>query len=186
MTFFINPYQVRTADILLQKGFNVLLHGRNPTKLAKTLSEFKSKHPQNRIESVTADFNNLEDVPKIPEFIKSNHLRVTVFINNVASTDNDLFLFEENPESVMDKTLNTGVVFFTKLCYRIVPILKEVNGKTIMVNIGSGAGNSPVPYLAVYSGTKGYVLVRHLVEISYSMLTSSTSLSLALSLLNLQ
>jgi len=129
----------RTADVLLSKG------------------ELKSKHPNSQIRSVVADFSNLDDVSKIPDYITSNALRVTLFINNVASVDGGLYLFSELPNDILEQTLIPGVMFFTKLCRLIVPLLESVEGKTLMANIGSAAGQAGMPYLVVYSGTKGYV-----------------------------
>lgn len=126
--------------------------------MASTVEEFKSKYPARRIEPVVADFSKLSDASNIPDLIKAKNLRVTLLINNVGATDGEICPFEDTKVSILEDALTTSVVFFTKLCYRMVPILKEVNGPTMMVNIGSAAGQQPVPYVAVYSGTKGYML----------------------------
>jgi len=162
-----------TADVLLSKGFNVLIHGRNPTKIQATLRELGSKYPSRRVESVLADFNKLDDVQNIPNYITANNLRVTVFINNAAPIDNDLFLFEEMPENIVDKTLNVGIVFFTKLCYKILPILKGVDGPTLMANIGSMSREIATPFIAIYAGTKGYILSFTRILASEAVMTSS-------------
>lgn len=158
---YINLGFYRTANELLSKGFNVLVHGRNPAKLATTVSELKSLHPNRRIESVIADFSKISDVSAIPNYIKTYNLHVTIFINNVAALEDTMFLFEDLPDRTLDLTLNVAITYFTKLCQLVLPILKESSkiGPVCMANIGSAAGELPLPYLAVYAGTKGYVLV---------------------------
>lgn len=167
-----------TAISLLSKGFNVLLHGRNPTKLSTTLTTLQSLHPSRKVASIQADFSSPtpENLSIIPSYITFNNLRVTLFINNVASTDNGVQLFSDTPEKEVDKGLNTGVVFFTKLCHAMIPLMREerVEGKAMMVNMGSAAAELPIPYVGVYSGTKGYMLSFTPTLATEALMTSST------------
>jgi 17beta-estradiol 17-dehydrogenase / very-long-chain 3-oxoacyl-CoA reductase len=153
----------RTATVLLSKGFNVLLHGRNPTKLSATLESLKSLHPDRGLASVIADISNTipESISAIPNYITSNNLRVTLFINNAAFVDVELRAFSDTPADLVDTMLNTGVVFFTKLCHKMIPLMREerVGGKAMMVNMGSMAAEYTMPFVTVYTGAKGFMLV---------------------------
>jgi len=166
-----------TATVLLSKGFNALIHGRNPTKLSETLNTLQILHPKRRVSSVLADFSTPtpENIFAIPSYISSNNLRVTLFINNAAAVGGRLAAFSDMPSEAIDRMLNTGVVFLTKLCHEVIPLMKEdrVGGKAMMVNIGSAAGEYPTPFVSVYSGTKGYLLSFTRILASEALLSSS-------------
>ena len=161
-----------TAHVLLSKGFNVLLHGRNPSKLESVMSSLQSLHPSRRLAIVTADFSKPtpEIISAIPNYIRENNLRVTLFFNNVASTDNFFNLFQNLTPEVIDRIVNVGVVVFTKLYREMMPLMSEerLGGRAMMVNIGSAAGEISTPYIAVYSGTKGYMQVGSLFHVPFS------------------
>jgi len=166
-----------TASHLLSKGFNVLIHGRTPSKASSVVNAFRASYPSRRVESVIADFSKTdpETVSAIPNYIRSNNLRVTLFINNVASTDNMLYPFDKVPPEVIDKTLNVGVVVFAKLCREVIPLMSEerIGGRAMMANLGSAAGEVPAPYVALYAGTKGFMLSFTRILATESYMTSS-------------
>ena len=95
-----------------------------------------------------------------------------------------LYAFTDVPSEVIDKYLNIGIVVFTKLCQEVIPLMKEerLGGKAMMVNLGSAAGELATPYLGVYAGTKGYMLVSQLIIVALrptdGLLPFSTSFAL--------
>jgi len=167
-----------TAKQLLSKGFNVLIHGRTPSKASALVDTLQALFPSQRVASVIADFSQPtpENISAIPNYIREHNLRVTLFVNNVASTDNMLYLFTDVPPGVTDKYLNIGIVVFTKLCQEVVPLMKEerLGGRAMMVNLGSAAAELPTPYLALYAGTKGYMLSFTRTLACEALMTSST------------
>jgi len=142
------------AEELLNHGFNVIIHGRTPSKVARVVEEFKALYPERQIDSVLADLSRLEDVPNIVSAISQKN--VTVFINNAGATDRAFVLFDEMPKSEVERTLTVGVMFITRLIHETLPIL-EKNVPSVMVNIGSQSCEVPVPYVSLYAASKGFL-----------------------------
>jgi len=142
------------VEELLSHGFNVIVHGRNPTKVARVVEEFQALYPKRQIESVIADLSRLEDVSNIVSALKDKHIKV--FINNAGATDRAFFLFAEMPWSEVERTMHVGVMFTTRLIHEVLPILTK-NTPSVMINVGSMSCQVPVPYVPLYAATKGYL-----------------------------
>lgn len=70
---------LETAKILVSQGHQVLLHGRNQTKLqaaAKSLSAL------GQVESYEADLSRIDDVESLAQAITTNHPKLDILINN--------------------------------------------------------------------------------------------------------
>lgn len=73
------------AKNLYQKGFNLIIHGRNEKKLKATVDEIKALREDGIIESFLADATNPSiDFSHIAK--RFDDLNVTLFINNVGGT----------------------------------------------------------------------------------------------------
>lgn len=70
---------LKTAEILAEKGHNILLHGRNPKKLEKVKTELTSS---GAIETYIADLSDLNAVRSLAQSIKDKHNSLDVIINN--------------------------------------------------------------------------------------------------------
>ncbi|MGI9535992.1 MAG: SDR family NAD(P)-dependent oxidoreductase [Desulfocapsaceae bacterium] len=71
-----------TAEILLSKGHNVLVHGRNPAKLEK-IERALSPLPQGgRVESYLSDLSRLTEVESFAKEVAEKHEKLDVLINN--------------------------------------------------------------------------------------------------------
>jgi 17beta-estradiol 17-dehydrogenase / very-long-chain 3-oxoacyl-CoA reductase len=143
------------ADEILRRGFNVLVHGRSPSKLANVVAWLRARHPARQIDSVIADLAQLGDIPNILNAIKSKN--VSIFINNAASTDRDMSLFADLPMEQIDHVMTTGVLFTTKLIHGTLPFLSKT--RSIMINVGSQSGEVAAPYVSIYASSKAYLLV---------------------------
>lgn len=73
---------LETAKILAQQGHHVLLHGRNPQKLAGVMKELRSAHSSAELETFQADFANLTEVAALGRTIASKYPALDVLINN--------------------------------------------------------------------------------------------------------
>ena len=58
------------ANKLAKSGHHIILHGRNPEKLAKVQAEIISLSGNQNVEGYVADFSNLEDVSRMANQIK--------------------------------------------------------------------------------------------------------------------
>ena len=73
---------LETAKLLAAKGHSVILHGRNPEKLAaaqQTLAAIAGSEP---VEAYAADLSRMRDVEAFAEDIKQKHDHIDVLINN--------------------------------------------------------------------------------------------------------
>lgn len=132
---------------LAAKGFNVVLHGRNPEKLQAVEMEIKTKHPERKTISLLHDGskNSRLDISII------KNLPITVLVNNVGvGPINELGRFTENE---IDETILLNTAFPAQLTRSLLPFMKK---KSLILNVSSYAGIIPPPYLAVYAGTKAF------------------------------
>jgi NAD(P)-dependent dehydrogenase (short-subunit alcohol dehydrogenase family) len=67
---------------LARNGANLLLHGRDPDRLEKTLADIKAKTHNDNLETYLADFSSLEDVRRLAANVTDRHQRLDVLINN--------------------------------------------------------------------------------------------------------
>jgi len=132
---------------LAAKGFNVILHGRNPKKLKSVEREIKTKHTDSKVICLLHDGskNSQLDISTIQE------LPITVLVNNVGvGPINELISFT-NQE--IDETITLNTAFPSQLTRNLIPYMQKCS---LILNVSSYAGLFPPPYLAVYAATKAY------------------------------
>lgn len=132
---------------LADKGFNVILHGRNPAKLKSVEREIKAKYTSCKVICLLHDGskNSQLDISTIQE------LPITVLVNNVGvGPINELVNFT-NKE--IDETITLNTAFPSQLTHNLLPNMPNCS---LILNVSSYAGLFPPPYLAVYAATKAY------------------------------
>ncbi|KAK4553255.1 hypothetical protein LTR86_009555 [Recurvomyces mirabilis] len=147
------------ADELLNRGFNVLLHGRNKEKLVRVQKEVAGKHPRRTVDYVVADASSYDRVElNVVEKVKQLPGKLTILVNNVGgvNTSPTYCAFKDMTAADIDTQININSRFPTHLTSALLPILHE-NRPALIMNAGSAAGNLGVPYIATYSATKGYI-----------------------------
>jgi NAD(P)-dependent dehydrogenase (short-subunit alcohol dehydrogenase family) len=72
----------QTALALSAQGATVLLHGRNPERLAAARQEIYAATGNGHIETYLADFSSLSEVRRLAQEVQGNHPRLGVLINN--------------------------------------------------------------------------------------------------------
>jgi short-subunit dehydrogenase len=158
------------AEALLSRGFNVLLHGRNPEKLARVQSELSKDFPSRQIATVVADANGPAsgaDAHDAYTHIAStcaslpNDGKLTVLVNNVgglpsAPNGSGFYRPGELPHDFIDGVINMNARFTTHLTRALLPLLKA-NGPALVLNCGSMVSRSAPPFLSTYVATKAYI-----------------------------
>ncbi|WP_237487026.1 SDR family NAD(P)-dependent oxidoreductase [Vibrio hippocampi] len=71
-----------TAKMLVAQGHNLLIHGRNPQKLADVQQALEALSGEGTIESYAADLSSLADVEALAAAVKAKHSHLDVLINN--------------------------------------------------------------------------------------------------------
>lgn len=73
---------LETAVSLHNLGHTILLHGRNPTKLAKVEQTLSAQANGERIESYVADLANMAEVEGLATAVAARHPTLDILINN--------------------------------------------------------------------------------------------------------
>ena len=73
---------LETARMLVSLGHTVLLHGRNPEKLANVAKTLSALPGGGGIESYIADLSNMAAVEKLAKAVTDKHQQLDVLINN--------------------------------------------------------------------------------------------------------
>jgi len=144
-----------TVEELLKRKFNVVVHGRNETKLTGVVERLRAQYPECKVDSVLADLSRPESAQTIISAIENK--KVTLFINNAAATSSSFSLFDYFTDEQIDDVLRIGVQSITHLTRGVLPILLK-NGPAALINIGSAAGSNSIPYVSLYAASKGYLL----------------------------
>jgi 17beta-estradiol 17-dehydrogenase / very-long-chain 3-oxoacyl-CoA reductase len=151
------------AQELASSSFNIILHGRNPIKLEAAKKTILSEFPSVQVRYVVTDVcipgdNLLVKIQEIVDELKDLH--ITVLINNVggpAPKMNPLFKpFWQTAAWEIDDQLAMNVRFTCHLTSLLIPLFLQKSKPALIINISSRA-NVGLPYLAMYSGGKGFI-----------------------------
>jgi len=143
---------------LLAQGFNVLVHGRNKSKLDRIQSELSSQYPHLSIRTVVSDASATElDIEAVTTAVAALPDPLTVLINNVGGTPPglDFSTVEAQPASYLDALINMNLRFPAQVTHALLPGLKT-HTPSLIVNIGSVAGQLAMPYVSAYGACKSF------------------------------
>jgi 17beta-estradiol 17-dehydrogenase / very-long-chain 3-oxoacyl-CoA reductase len=152
-----------TAKALAKRGFNVIIHGRNPEKLAGISTAMSKEFPNVRIVTVAADATNappaVTEVAKAIEAVEDKGGKLTVLVNNIGG----MGMFNANPHAALidtpleliHKQLDLNAIFPAMLTRTLLPTL--ISGKpSLIINVGSYAGVYGFANLSTYCGSKAF------------------------------
>jgi len=146
---------------LCSKGFNIILHGRNPTKLSSVQSNLSASFPKTQFRSFVADAEASTEIRSaaIQELVASiKDLKLTVLVNNVGGTGNmtvDFTTLTDHTTMEIDGLISINMLFTTHLTHALLPLLIRQDS-ALIINTGSSS-QTGMPYLPVYSATKAYL-----------------------------
>lgn len=147
------------VDELLDRGFNVLLHGRNREKLERITKGLAEQHPKRTVDFVVADASS-PDHPEdaVVEKVKQLPGKLTILVNNVGGIHikPQLVALRDTAAEDVDAQINTNARFPTQLI-RALSLTLQQNEPSLILNCGSVGGLTGVPYIATYTATKAYV-----------------------------
>lgn len=151
------------AEELLNRGFDVILHGRNATKLEKVKTELLKQWPNRQIFililDAAASARDHATVERIASQLKAHDRKISVLVNNIggASCVTKAWVplhLREGKE--IDVLIDVNATFTSQLTRVLLPQLFE-NKPALIINIGSITGELPSPYLTPYAGSKAYI-----------------------------
>ncbi|PSN69568.1 short chain dehydrogenase [Corynespora cassiicola Philippines] len=149
------------AEELCARGFNVVLHGRNESKLQAVKDEFLKQWPQREIKLLVLD---AEVGARSPSALNSavkqiTNLNLKVLINNVGGSGGLKPAWKAFHQRTAEETLkfiDLNTTFPTEITRTLLPQIIK-NQPTLIMNIGSVTSEVPCAYGSVYSGTKAYI-----------------------------
>lgn len=125
-----------TARMLAPQGHQLLLHGRNPAKLAELQKTLSALPESGRVESYLADLSRMADVVALAKAVAEKHSTLDVLINNagVFKTPNPV------TQDGLDVRFAVNTIAPYLLTQRLLPLLGK-SGRVINL---SSAAQSPV------------------------------------------
>jgi 17beta-estradiol 17-dehydrogenase / very-long-chain 3-oxoacyl-CoA reductase len=149
------------AAELLDHGFNVVLHGRNATKLVSTKDELVLRQPTRQLETVLLDAaaDGLDPKKLAQVVLQLKRLKLRILINNVGGTGGTkgLFLpFRDHSMDDINRIANVNSGFAVALTNALLPQL-SANEPSLVMNIGAGSSEFAIPYHSVHCGAKAFL-----------------------------
>ena len=146
------------AEELLRRGFNVVIHGRNPEKLNRIRSAFLEQFPAREIQIWAADATGEHvDYNEIVQIVRALPGKLTILINNVGGVPPPaLATLEEATAEHINTIISLNTRFTAILTSRLLPVLKA-NSPSAIVCSGSGGALVGMPYIVTYGASKAFV-----------------------------
>ncbi|KAK4442937.1 putative short chain dehydrogenase protein [Podospora aff. communis PSN243] len=144
---------------LASRGFNVVIHGRNPAKLERVQRELQAAHPNRSFRILIADATQCapDTFKDIAHRLSDIHL--TVLVNNAGGTpissENLFKTMDEYSHKEIADTIALNATFPTMLWNALIPSLSRSTPALILV-VGSLA-SSGLPLVAPYGSSKSYL-----------------------------
>lgn len=139
---------------LAKRGSEVIVTARRRDRL-EALAK-KIEDTGGKIHIFVEDLSLPESGKKLYDQIESAGLNVDILINNAGyGRWGELTSHKRDDYS---KMLQLNVTTLTELCHLYIPDMLRQGGGGI-INVGSMASLSPIPYASVYSSSKAYVLM---------------------------
>ena len=136
-------------------GFNIVLISRNLQKLNKVSDELKKQFSNLQTKVIAADFVKSAEpgfFENIMEQLKG--LDISVLVNNVGTDYSSPF--KDFPEEKLREILMLNVFPQAILTRKLINQLSNRSKRSAIINLSSGLGMKPFPFVAPYSATKVY------------------------------
>lgn len=145
---------------LASRAFNIILHGRNETKLASIIKGLKTKYPERSFQPLVLDCQSPTDDAFDASVLSSVAGRnLTLVIHNVGAPApgfKELAWQVDMHSDEINGWIDINARFATHLTRLLLPGL-VANQPALMLFLSSAATVTPVPRLALYSAAKLFV-----------------------------
>lgn len=121
-----------TALMFAKVGATVLIHGRNPAKIADTLKALHEANPKGQFFSYQADFSSLDDVRAMAGKILAEHHHLDILINNAGLYPDKRVITRDG----FEQTLQVNYLSAFLLTKLLLPLL-EASPQARIVNMSS-------------------------------------------------
>lgn len=136
------------------RGANTIIVARSENELRKIAKGIENKY-QTKCFPIVSDLSADNAAQILFDKTNSMGIAIDVLVNNAGF--GQFGIFEQNDLKVYASLLQLNVKVLTGLCWHYLPSMKKNNFGGI-INVASIGALLPVPYSAVYAGSKSYVL----------------------------
>lgn len=141
------------ADRLAKRGYDLVLVARRADRLQALAAGITSAHGV-RVETLAADLETDAGLASV-EHVLANNPAVAVLVNNAGLARLAPVAVSPVQDSLSQIALN--ITALTRLTHAALPAMKARN-EGLIINIASVLGLHTLPFSAVYSGSKAYVV----------------------------
>lgn len=137
------------------KGYSVILASLLQAELDDTKKEIEAKYPAITVKTLAIDMLQLDATETITHWVNTENIKLHGLVNNVGF--GYAKAFNELDADFVNNLLQINVTFTTKLTHALSKKL-ITNAPSFILNVASMAAYFPLPYKAIYSASKGFVL----------------------------
>ncbi|KAK6343086.1 hypothetical protein TWF718_008460 [Orbilia javanica] len=141
---------------LASKGFNIVVHGRTPSKISRLAAELEAQY---KIKTKTLALDATDPVLSLDQPVLNaiGDIKVTILINCVGgigiAAKRVYDPLVERTEAEIDRVFSINGRFMTQLIRILLPRMTEPG---VIINVGSTSAYG-LPWVQLYSGAKGYL-----------------------------
>ena len=140
---------------LAARGVNLVLVARRTAKLDELRARMIERHPELRIDVLTADLADPQAPRTVVEQVSGLGLHVDILVNNAGVGSHGPVLDADPRQLAGQIQLNCGSL--VDLTARWLPAMTRA-GHGVIINVSSTSAFQPVATMAVYAATKAFVL----------------------------
>lgn len=141
------------ADRLAKRGYDLVLVARRAERLQALAARLTEAHGV-RVETLVADLETEEGLARVEQFLSSGPA-VSVLVNNAGLAR--LAPLQASPVQNSLSQIALNITALTRLAHAVLPGMTSRN-EGLIINIASVLGLHTLPFSAVYSGTKAFVV----------------------------
>jgi len=137
-------------------GHNVLAIARREERL-KALSEDMENLYAAEVHILSVDLTSVGASQAVFDRSVKVFGKVHMLINNAGMSPYQAF--QDLELCHLQQTIALNIQSLTELCHKFIPHMLDHGEPSHVVNVGSAGGYAPLPYFAVYTGSKHYVRI---------------------------
>jgi 17beta-estradiol 17-dehydrogenase / very-long-chain 3-oxoacyl-CoA reductase len=150
------------AEELCSRGINVILHGRNESKLDTVRKQLLEQWPKRQTRILVLDASaDASDDYKLQEAARSlEDIELRILVNNVGGNGSVTPLWaplSARSSSDVGQFIDINARFATEITRVLLPGLVKHAQPSLILNVGSAISDYAVPYLSMYSAGKAYL-----------------------------
>lgn len=144
------------AKELAARGANLVLVARTTPALDALSAELRSRHGV-QVKVITADLADAQARQELYAQTKADGLAVNLLVNNAGFGLSGPFL--DHTLEAEEAQINLNVTALTAMAHLFGSDMRRFGENSGIINVASNAAFQPLPYSAVYSASKAFVLL---------------------------